>query len=223
MRPGRTPRREIARLAGHGSRGRATVEAWTTTRFDLWSLDWPERIPRAGLSSSGRRSWPKAPTPRPSSLGSSPTVGNPRPSWRRRPGAACTDRVFTSAVDPRRAQRRDSCFPPARSTDPDARATATRPRRPAGRDGGGRRRPYGPLEFSQPSQRRGAQAIHLGPVQVIALAAIASFDPQIFDTRRPGRHSPRLRASCTRSRASCSGSVRRRKSPMFSRSRTAWR
>ena len=39
-------------------------DAWTKTRFALWSLDWPELIPRAGPSSSGRRSWPKALTPK---------------------------------------------------------------------------------------------------------------------------------------------------------------
>ena len=198
-------------------------EAWTTTQFDLWSLDWRERIARAGPSSSGPRSWPKAPTPRPSSRGSSPTAGDPRPAWKRRAGAACTDRVFTSAVDPRRVQPHGSCFPPARSIDRAARATATRLRRPAGRDGGGRRRPDGPARVLSAEPASSGAGHTPWPGTGDSARGGSRLHPQIFDPRRLGRHSPRLRVSCTRSRASCSGCVRLRNSPMFSRSRTAWR
>jgi glyoxylase I family protein len=51
----------------------------------------------------------------------------------------------------------------------------------------------------------------------------ASLGLWVLDTRRTGCYSPRLRASCPSAPASCSGSVRLRKSPIFSRSRTAWR
>src|SRR5436190_19745881 len=56
------------------------------------------------------------------------------------------------------------------------------------------------LEFSEPSRRRRARAVHLRPVQVIALAVVAGLGPQVLDRCRIGHYSPRLRASWLRSR-----------------------
>ena len=82
----------------------------------------------------------------------------------------------------------------------------------------------GPLEFSEPLHRRGQRAVQaFAPVEVIAVALVASLGQQIFDPRRVVDHSPCFRASRSRSRAICPGSIRLRNSPMFSSSRIACR
>jgi hypothetical protein len=53
----------------------------------------------------------------------------------------------------------------------------------------------GPLELPETRQRRGPRAVHLRPVQGVAVALVASLRQEVLDRRRIDHHSPRLRAS----------------------------
>src|SRR3954451_10130085 len=81
----------------------------------------------------------------------------------------------------------------------------------------------GALEFPESNHGCRASALHLCPLEVIALAVVASLGAQLFDTSRIGHQSPRLRASSLRSRAIWSGSVRLRNSARLSLSRISCR